>query len=190
MPFINLLLANVTYLKINYLVQNFASLLAAVNALFLNVNKSQNKNGLDFFTITKCMLALLGLFTDKNDRFPKCLIHLRPVQGTPFGQSLPILAHHRDYPLGYTQLLAIFRLCLRLGRCCVNTMGPFWGRVNFAPVSYTALQQPIREAITSPKQLSEVSAQEAQTHNSLLEVKLQGFIWEFIIRSIKQLKCR
>ena len=34
-----------------------------------------------------------------------------------------------------------------------------------------------------------VVPQGAQNHNSILEAKLKGFVWKFILRSIKRLKC-
>ena len=48
------------------------------------------------------MLALLGLFADQNDSFAKRLIYLKPVKGTPFGQSILILAIVGSTPGLYT----------------------------------------------------------------------------------------
>ena len=65
-PFVYLLLTNGTPFK--YLVQNFASLLTAVNALsFKQESITKIERFLD--------LVLLGPFTDPNDRFPYHFIY-------------------------------------------------------------------------------------------------------------------
>ena len=44
---------------------------------------------LDFFTALKCMLVLLGLFTDQIEIIAYPFIYLKPQEGTSFGRSLP-----------------------------------------------------------------------------------------------------
>ena len=91
-PFVYVLFANGT--PFTYLVQNFASLLTAVNALYFKQESIAKKNKIN-------VLGLLGPFTDANDRFPYPFIHfkecnpypsiyLKPEKGTPFGRSLPV----------------------------------------------------------------------------------------------------
>ena len=62
-PFVCLLLKN--GIPFTYLVWNFASLLAAVN-------------------------ASVSSFTDPNDRFPYPFEYLKPEKDTPFERSLPV----------------------------------------------------------------------------------------------------
>ena len=68
-PFVYLLLTNCT--PFTQLVQNFASLLTAVNALSLKQESiTKPERFLYFYSHKMHRLALLGLFTDRNDRFP------------------------------------------------------------------------------------------------------------------------
>ena len=80
----------------------FLSLLTAVNALSLKMNKHKSEHFVNFFTAIKCIcLPFWAFFTKQNDRFsypfiyyniwnPYPLIYLKPEKGSPFGWSLPI----------------------------------------------------------------------------------------------------
>ena len=68
-PFVYLLLTNGT--PFTHLVQNFAPLLTAVNALsFKQESITKIEHFLDLKSHKIHLLALLGPFTDSNDRFP------------------------------------------------------------------------------------------------------------------------
>ena len=73
------------------------------------MTKSQNQEILSTFYSHKILLlALLGLFTDRNDKFANPFmafnkwdsypfIYLKPEKGTPFGGSLSEWGHYREW---------------------------------------------------------------------------------------------
>ena len=72
--YVYLLLTNGT--PFTYLVSNFVSLLTVVNALsFKKKSIRKIERFLDFFKPKIHLLALLGPFTDPDDRFPYPFIH-------------------------------------------------------------------------------------------------------------------
>ena len=77
--------------------KTFASLLTAAEMhCLLNRNQSQKWNVSSTLESLKIhLLALLGPFTDPNDRFPYPFIHPTPEKDTPFGRSLPVIQWYR-----------------------------------------------------------------------------------------------
>ena len=53
------------------------------------------------------LLALFGLFTDRNDRFSYPFIDLKPKIGTPFGRSHPVQG---SIPPGEKQSIAFLKV--------------------------------------------------------------------------------
>ena len=64
----------------------------------LNMNQSKPEHFLDFLNHKIHLLAIVGLFINKNERFPYPFIYLKSKKGTPFQRSLPVQAIVRSTP--------------------------------------------------------------------------------------------
>ena len=95
-PLVYLLLKNGT--PFTYLVQNFAIILTAVNALFAVINKPRTGafSGL-FHSREMNLLALLSHFTDRNDTVSTRFIYIKPEKVSLSGGAYPH-SHYREDP--------------------------------------------------------------------------------------------